>query len=69
MTLDFEIQEAVTFRDGAAQAFGELEPTLDARGRDETRRLSALLSSLGHDLAPQRGTRASPTPDRSMVLP
>ncbi len=51
VTLDFEIQEAVTFRDGAAQAFGELEPALAARGRDETRSLSALLSSLGHDLA------------------
>ena len=51
VTLDFEIQEAVTFRDGAAQAFGELEPTLSARGREETRRLSVLLTSIGHDLS------------------
>jgi high-affinity iron transporter len=60
VTLDFEIQEAVTFRDGAAQAFGELEPALSVRGRDETRRLSTLLASLGHDLtAAARHTRVA----------
>lgn len=51
VTLDFEVQEAVTFRDGAAQAFGELEATLAERDRGATRRLGALLTRLGEDLA------------------
>ena len=46
MTLSFEIQEAVTFRDGAAQAFGDLEsvlakrdavPSADRRARHDPR--------------------------------
>jgi high-affinity iron transporter len=48
--LDFEVQEAVTFRDGASQAFGELEAALAVRDRAATRRLALLLAGLGHDL-------------------
>ena len=47
MTLDFEIQEAVTFRDGAASAFHDVEP--DAHGDDAgaTRRLGPRSTSSG----------------------
>jgi high-affinity iron transporter len=51
VTLDFEIQEALTFRDGAAQAFGELESALSRRDAKATFRLEQLLSRLGHDLS------------------
>ena len=48
VTLDFEVQEAITFRDGAAQAFGDLENVLAERDQAETRRLGTLLAQLGH---------------------
>jgi hypothetical protein len=51
VTLDFEMQEAVTFRDGAAQAFGELESALSRRDAKATLRLQQLLGRLGHDLS------------------
>lgn len=51
VTLDFEIQEAITFRDGAAQALGDLEHILAERDLEATRRLAALLDGLGGDLA------------------
>ena len=51
VTLDFEIQEAVTFRDGAASAFGDLRPTLTARDPRETQQLDAALGTLGGALA------------------
>ena len=51
VTLEFEIQEAVTFRDGAASAFHDLQPSLAARNAAATRRLTAALDSLGTDLA------------------
>ena len=47
VTLDFEIQEAITFRDGAAQAFGDLEPALIARDRTAAKEMEALLARLG----------------------
>jgi high-affinity iron transporter len=50
VTLDFEIQEAVTFRDGAAQALGDLEHRLALENEADTRRLSALVDQLGSDL-------------------
>ena len=50
VTLDFEIQEAVTFRDGAAQAFGDLEHLLALENQDDTRRLGELLDGLAADL-------------------
>jgi high-affinity iron transporter len=47
-TLDFEIQEAITFRDGAAQAFGDLEPALGENApREVERRLRRRLDRLG----------------------
>jgi high-affinity iron transporter len=57
VTLDFEIQEAVTFRDGAAAAFHDIEPALAARYPAATRRLGAALDDLGVALAnAARGT-------------
>ena len=50
VTLDFEIQEAVTFRDGAAQAFGDLEHLLALENEEDTRRLGDLLDGLATDL-------------------
>jgi high-affinity iron transporter len=47
VVLDFEIQEAITFRDGAAGAFRDLEPALLARSPAATRRLGAALAALG----------------------
>ena len=51
VTLDFEIQEAITFRAAAAQSFGDLEPTLAKRDAAATARLGALLDELGATLA------------------
>ena len=50
MTLDFEIQEAITFRDGAAQAIGDLESVLVQRDAAATARIDAILGELGQDL-------------------
>ena len=51
VTLEFEIQEAVTFRDGAASAFQDVEPALLARDSAGTRTLGAKLDELGTTLA------------------
>jgi high-affinity iron transporter len=51
VTLAFEIQEAITFRDGAAAAFRDLQPTLLRRGATATRRLGQALDRLGVALA------------------
>ena len=48
---DFEIQEAITFRDGAAAAFADLESILLGRDPAATRRLRAVLGTLGDALA------------------
>ncbi len=57
VTLDFEIQEAVTFRDGAASAFHDVQPTLMATNAAATRRLGATIDELGTALADaSRGT-------------
>jgi high-affinity iron transporter len=50
VTKDFEIQEAITFRDGAASAFADLEPNLLARDPLATRRVKAALAELGTTL-------------------
>ncbi len=50
VTLDFEIQEAVTFRDGAAQALGDLEHLLAQQDEEDTKRLGEILDGLGTDL-------------------
>ncbi len=60
VTLDFEIQEAITFRAGAAQAFADLEPALAKRDAAGTARLDALLEQLGATLASAaRGERVA----------
>jgi high-affinity iron transporter len=60
VTLDFEIQEAITFRDGAAQAIGDLESVLVKRDRPATERIEAILGRLGNDLASaSRGERVA----------
>ena len=51
VTLDFEIQEAITFRDGASQAFGDLEAALAERDPAATARIGELLQALGDDLS------------------
>ncbi len=51
VTLEFEIQEAVTFRDGAASAFHDIEPTLMSTSPVATRRLGSALDGLGAALA------------------
>jgi high-affinity iron transporter len=50
VTLGFEIQEAITFRDGAEAAFRDLEPALRERDQAATRRIGVLLGRLGRDL-------------------
>jgi high-affinity iron transporter len=47
VTLDFEIQEAVAFRDGAAAAFTDLEEQLATRDRSRTDAVRADLARLG----------------------
>jgi len=51
VTLDFEIQEAVTFRDGAETAYEDLLPTLMAADARAARKLGAHLDALGTALA------------------
>jgi high-affinity iron transporter len=62
VTKDFEIQEAITFRDGAAAAFADLEPLLLVRDPVATRRVKASLASLGSNLvtASRGGATVSP---------
>ena len=57
VTLSFEIQEAVTFRDGAASAFHDIEPTLVETSPSAAQRLGVALDELGVVLADaSRGT-------------
>jgi high-affinity iron transporter len=64
VTLEFEIQEAITFRDGAAQAYGDLEAALAQRDEASTRRLGEVIDELGDDLgAAARGERVADPDD------
>ena len=63
VTLEFEIQEAVTFRDGAASAFHDVEPTLMAASAAATRRLGSKLDALGTALAGASRGDAVASPD------
>jgi len=63
VTLDFEIQEAVTFRDGAASAFTDLRPTLASTDARATARLSVALDELGTALADAARGDAVADPD------
>jgi high-affinity iron transporter len=64
VTLDFEIQEAITFRDGAAAAFHDLESTLAARDPKATGALGRALDELGHSLADASRGSAVAAPDQ-----
>jgi high-affinity iron transporter len=50
VTLAFEIQEAISFRDAAAAALSDVAPTLLQRDASATRELTAILASLAHAL-------------------
>jgi high-affinity iron transporter len=63
VTLDFEIQEAVTFRDGAAQALGDLEHLLARVDEQGTRRLGEILDGLAADLGAAARHDAVADPD------
>jgi high-affinity iron transporter len=64
VTLEFEIQEAVTFRDGAAAAYHDLEPALMATDAVATRHLTKALDDLGDALASaSRGDRVASADD------
>ena len=56
VTLDLEIREAVTFRDGAAAAFADLQSLLDARDKAKSTQAAELLRTLDQQLqaAPAR---------------
>jgi high-affinity iron transporter len=64
VTLDFEIQEAITFRDGAAAAFHDLESTLAARDPKATGALGRALDELGYSLADASRGSAVAAPDQ-----
>lgn len=59
---DFEIREAITFRDGAAAAFADLETLLEARDAATTARIRELLAELERRLADSSTQRAVAEP-------
>jgi high-affinity iron transporter len=58
VTLAFEIQEAISFRDAAAAALADIAPTLLRRDATATRELTGILASLGNALDAAGGGRA-----------
>jgi high-affinity iron transporter len=67
VTLDFEIQEAITFREGAAAALRDLAPILLKNSRVEAKRAEAIVAQLGDDLArASRGDRVADPSDVSV---
>ena len=69
VTRGFEIQEAVTFLDGASGAFRDLEPKLLARDAKGTRAVLGLFDTLRSDLAgAAAGTRVV-DPDAMAIAP
>jgi high-affinity iron transporter len=63
VTFDFEIQEAITFRDAAAAALADLEPFLLRRDPAATRAAGRLVSELGDALNAASRGRAVADPD------
>ena len=64
VTLAFEIQEAVTFRDGAAAAFHDVEQVLMKSDEAATRRLGVALDDLGTALSDaSHGASVAPADD------
>ena len=70
VTLDFEIQEAVAFRDGAAAAFTDLEEQLAKRDRDPHRGGPRRPGAARRDRqgGPRRSPRRCPRPTTSTAL-
>ena len=75
VTVPFEIQEAITFRDAAASSLADIAPSLLARDAAATRELTANLDALGRDLDASASGRAvapaervSAKADRSLEL-
>jgi len=62
VTLDFEIQEAITFRDAASSALNDLVPFLLRRDRAATRQAVRLVAGLGVSLADATRGRAVADP-------
>lgn len=61
IVLDFEIQEAVTFLEGALAAFEDVRLPLEARNTDQTAQVEMLLQSLHTDVqAANRKERVAP---------
>jgi high-affinity iron transporter len=63
VTRDLEIREAITFRDGAAAAFADLQSLLDARDADTTRQVAQLFSTLEQQLAAAGSGQTVAEPD------
>ena len=63
VTLDFEIQEAITFRDAASSALGDLAPFLLRRDPAATRAAIRLVAGLGVSLADATRGRAVADPE------
>jgi len=51
VTRDLEIQEAATFRDGAAAAFADIRSALEARDASKTQQIDALCGQIGRRCA------------------
>lgn len=62
VTLDLEIREAVTFRDGAAAAYADLQSLLDSRDAAKSTRVAELLSALDQQLEAASGAPPVPEP-------
>ncbi len=58
VTLAFEIQEAISFRDAAAAALADISPTLLQRDAAATRELTRIFAALGNTLDAAGGGRA-----------
>jgi high-affinity iron transporter len=63
VTLAFEIQEAISFRDAVAAALADISPELLARDAAATRELTATVAALGVTLDAAGAGRAAPAED------
>lgn len=68
VTRELEIREAVTFRDGAAAAFADLESLLDARNPAATEQIGQLFATLEQQLRPaSSGSSTQPATDPATI--
>ena len=68
VTLEFEIQEAITFRDGAEGAFRDVAPVLLGRDERSARRVESILDELGDALSAATRGRDVAEPDALRAL-